>query len=46
MRLPAEIRIKFVGTEEDVEELEELKGERYIGVDSEWRPALTMFHKT
>ena len=26
--------------------MDELKEEKYIGVDSEWRPQLTKFHKT
>jgi hypothetical protein len=33
----------MVETEADVERLDAIIGEKYIGVDSEWRPALVKF---
>jgi len=36
----------MISTEEDVPKLEVLLNEPLIGMDSEWRPQLTMLHKT
>jgi ABC-type Mn2+/Zn2+ transport system ATPase subunit len=35
-----------VSNEEDIEKLNALLDEPFIGVDSEWRPALVKFHQT
>lgn len=45
-KLPAEVKVEWIGTEEDINKLDYLLTERYIGVDSEWRPALAKFHRT
>lgn len=36
----------FVAMDKEVSEMEVLVGQDYIGVDSEWRPKLTRWHKT
>lgn len=36
----------MVETEQQVELLKNLQGERFVGVDSEWRPALVKFNKS
>jgi hypothetical protein len=38
MKLPEHVNVKMISTEEDVDLLDSLFEERYIGVDSEWRP--------
>ena len=38
LRLPTNIRFEFIDNEQKIKELEELKGQRFIGVDAEWRP--------
>ena len=40
-QMPAEVKLEWIGTEEDVPKLEQLLEEPLIGVDSEWRPELT-----
>ena len=45
-QMPAEVKLEWIGTEEDVPKLEQLLEEPLIGVDSEWRPELTQYHKT
>jgi hypothetical protein len=46
IRLPEGFKVSWVGSEEDIPNLLALLDEPYIGVDSEWRPTLTKFHKT
>ena len=46
IQLPDEVGLDWVGTEKDVQKLEVLMHEELIGVDSEWRPQLTRYHKT
>ena len=46
IQLPDEVGLDWVGTEKDVQKLEVLLQEELIGVDSEWRPQLTQYHKT
>ena len=43
MKLPADVKVTFVGSDEDVPELEKLKDSPLIGLDAEWRPAMTQF---
>jgi len=38
--LPDDYSVEFIGTEEDIDKLENLEGCEYIGIDSEWRPQL------
>lgn len=38
LRLPTNIKFEFIDTEQKISELEDLKGQRFIGVDAEWRP--------
>jgi len=44
--LPESVKVVHISAHEDIVKLDQLFEERYIGVDSEWRPALTKFHKT
>lgn len=44
--LPSEVRVEWVGTLEDINKLDALLTEPFIGVDSEWRPSLAKFHNT
>lgn len=44
MRLPENVKIEFIDTEERVQLLEELVDSRYIGVDSEWRVQVHKWH--
>ena len=46
LQLPEDLKVEMISYEEDVDKLRCLLDEPYIGVDSEWRPALTRFHKT
>ena len=46
LRLPENVRVKFISKKEEINQLDELLDEKFIGVDSEWRPELTKFHKT
>ena len=45
-RLPDHVNYNFISTEEDVVKLEVLKKDKFIGVDSEWRPGLATYYKT
>ena len=38
LRLPTSIKFEFIDSEAKVAELNELKGQRFIGLDAEWRP--------
>jgi hypothetical protein len=44
--LPESVKVEWIGTEADVPKLEALLAEPLIGVDSEWRPELTQYHRT
>jgi hypothetical protein len=46
MRLPVDVKIDFIGTEDKVSALKSLIGQKYIGVDAEWRPQIHKWHKT
>ena len=46
LSLPKEVKLEWIGSEQDVPKLEQLLEEPFIGVDSEWRPELTQYHKT
>lgn len=46
MHLPDEVSLDWIGNDKDVEKLEVLMNDELIGVDSEWRPQLTQYHKT
>ena len=46
LSLPKEVKLEWIGSDEDVPKLEQLLEEPYIGVDSEWRPELTQYHRT
>jgi len=43
--LPVDIKYDFIDTEELVNKLRVLQGQKYIGVDSEWRPQVTRWHE-
>jgi len=38
MVLPDFVKVTWIGTEEDVQKMEVLMNDEFIGVDSEWRP--------
>ena len=46
MEMPKDVTCNWIETENDVQRLSVLLNEEFIGVDSEWRPQLTQFHKT
>jgi hypothetical protein len=46
MRLPNHVTVEMISTVEDIPKLDVLFADKYIGVDSEWRPAVAKFHKT
>lgn len=46
LQLPDQVKVHWIGTEEDVPKLAILLDDEFIGVDSEWRPQLTQLHKT
>lgn len=41
LTLPQHVKLNWIGSDQDVEKLADLLQEKYIGVDSEWRPELT-----
>jgi hypothetical protein len=41
IKLPDNVKLEWIGSEEDVPKLSELLSEPYIGMDSEWRPELS-----
>jgi len=43
LRLPAHVKVTFIGTEKDCEILRSLTGKDMVGMDSEWRPQMTKF---
>lgn len=44
--MPSDVKVDWVGTDADVTKLAVLLNDEFIGVDSEWRPQLTQYHKT
>lgn len=46
LKLPDHVKVEWIGTEEDVPKLKELLSEPLIGIDSEWRPELSQYHRT
>ena len=40
LRLPSDIKYKFISTEDQIHQLKPLIGQKYIGCDSEWRPQI------
>lgn len=38
IKIPIDVTYVFINTEELVNKLQVLRGQKYIGVDSEWRP--------
>ena len=44
--LPDHVKVQMISTVADIPKLNELLKEPFVGVDSEWRPSLTKFHKT
>ena len=46
IKLPENVKVEWIGTEEDVPKLKELLNEPFIGMDSEWRPELSQYHRT
>jgi hypothetical protein len=38
LHLPNDVRVKFIGSEQDVLHLRALLGKPYIGMDVEWHP--------
>lgn len=46
IQLPDHVRVDWIGTDADVARLAVLLKEPFIGVDSEWRPELSQYHKT
>jgi hypothetical protein len=46
IKLPEHVKVEWVGTIEDIEKLDKLHSEPFIGVDSEWRPSMAKFHNT
>jgi len=46
LQLPKHVKLEWITTEQDVSKLDVLLQDQFIGVDSEWRPQLTQYHKT
>jgi len=44
--IPNYVKMIWIETEEDIDKLDLLLDEEYIGIDSEWRPTLTQYHQT
>lgn len=38
IELPKQVRVEWIGSEEDVSKLKVLYNQMYIGIDSEWKP--------
>ena len=41
LRLPVDLKVEFIGKSEDISKMKVLIGQKFIGVDSEWRPQIT-----
>ena len=46
IKLPDEVKVEWIGKEDDVPKLKDLLEEPLIGIDSEWRPELSQYHRT
>lgn len=46
LRLPEDVNYAFIESEEDIDKLNNLLNQPYIGVDAEWRPNINAWHKT
>ena len=46
MIFPSDINLHWISRDSDIDKLQELHNEKFIGIDSEWRPELTYKHKT
>ena len=46
IKLPENVKVEWIGEEDDVAKLKELLDEPLIGMDSEWRPELSQYHRT
>ena len=46
LKLPDTVKVDWIGEEDDVPKLKELLSEPLIGMDSEWRPELSQYHRT
>lgn len=46
IKLPDNVKLEWIGTEDDVPKLKQLLSEPFIGMDSEWRPELSQYHRT
>ena len=46
LSLPKSIEVKFIDNEESIDYLKKLIGQKFIGIDSEWRPLTSIWHKT
>lgn len=46
LRFPVDNYFVGIYKEADIKQLQPLVGQRFVGVDSEWRPQLTKFHTT
>jgi hypothetical protein len=45
LRMPPSIKMEFIDNEQKVAQLEDLKGQKFIGVDAEWRPQVHKWQK-
>jgi hypothetical protein len=45
LRMPTNIKIEFIDKEDKIHQLEDLKGQKFIGVDAEWRPMVHRWMK-
>lgn len=46
LRLPAEVKVEWISTLDDIVKLNQLLSEPYIGIDCEWRPSFSKFDQT
>jgi hypothetical protein len=42
-KLPSNVNVIWIDHADEVEKIELLRGEEFIGIDSEWKPAFTKF---
>jgi len=40
MRMPDTVKLNWIGKEEDLDKLDQLLSEPYVGIDSEWKMTL------
>lgn len=45
LKIPNFVKIKTIRKESEVEQLDELLGSEYLGMDSEWKPVMNKFEK-